>query len=124
MPPDDPLGRHGPSLDNFLRKKPLPTEQKRQLCPYGKIWLAQGSRRGFYTADAKPGFSYFLGFDMEGMQFPNKMTYDIIVFLHFCFPQTKSALMASSVSSTIQSGQTSPTCPWLMNWERKLRFLL
>lgn len=42
MPPDDPLGRHGPSLDNFLRKKPLPTEQKRQLCPYGEIqyWRA------------------------------------------------------------------------------------
>lgn len=36
MPPDDPLGRHGPCLDNFLRKKPLPTEQKRQLCPYDK----------------------------------------------------------------------------------------
>ncbi|XP_034552929.1 endoribonuclease ZC3H12A [Notolabrus celidotus] len=36
MPPDDPLGRHGPSLDNFLRKKPLPAEQKRQLCPYDK----------------------------------------------------------------------------------------
>uniref|UniRef100_A0A3Q3VJ95 C3H1-type domain-containing protein n=1 Tax=Mola mola TaxID=94237 RepID=A0A3Q3VJ95_MOLML len=36
MPPDDPLGRHGPSLDNFLRKKPLPMEQKRQLCPYDK----------------------------------------------------------------------------------------
>ncbi|GAA6220385.1 bifunctional endoribonuclease and deubiquitinase ZC3H12A-like [Lates japonicus] len=36
MPPDDPLGRHGPSLNNFLRKKPLPTEQKRQLCPYDK----------------------------------------------------------------------------------------
>ncbi|XP_022620115.1 ribonuclease ZC3H12A-like [Seriola dumerili] len=36
MPPDDPLGRHGPSLDNFLRKNPLPTEQKRQLCPYDK----------------------------------------------------------------------------------------
>ncbi|KAM9852336.1 endoribonuclease ZC3H12A isoform 2-T2 [Aulostomus maculatus] len=36
MPPDDPLGRHGPSLDNFLRKKPLSTEQKRQLCPYDK----------------------------------------------------------------------------------------
>ncbi|XP_068613660.1 endoribonuclease ZC3H12A-like, partial [Brachionichthys hirsutus] len=34
MPPDDPLGRYGPSLDNFLRKKPLPVEQKRQLCPY------------------------------------------------------------------------------------------
>lgn len=36
MPPDDPLGRHGPTLDNFLRKKPMPTEQKRQPCPYKK----------------------------------------------------------------------------------------
>ncbi|XP_061574456.1 endoribonuclease ZC3H12A [Cololabis saira] len=36
MPPDDPLGRHGPSLDNFLRKKPLPAQQKKQLCPYDK----------------------------------------------------------------------------------------
>uniref|UniRef100_H3BCX9 Zinc finger CCCH-type containing 12A n=1 Tax=Latimeria chalumnae TaxID=7897 RepID=H3BCX9_LATCH len=36
MPPDDPLGRHGPSLDNFLRKKPVIPESKRQHCPYGK----------------------------------------------------------------------------------------
>lgn len=36
MPPDDPLGRHGPSLDNFLRKKPLPSEHRKQQCPYGK----------------------------------------------------------------------------------------
>ncbi|XP_075410142.1 endoribonuclease ZC3H12A [Tenrec ecaudatus] len=36
MPPDDPLGRHGPSLDNFLRKKPLCSEQKKQPCPYGR----------------------------------------------------------------------------------------
>ncbi|XP_030638052.1 ribonuclease ZC3H12A [Chanos chanos] len=36
MPPDDPLGRHGPSLENFLRKKPLLPDHKRQLCPYGK----------------------------------------------------------------------------------------
>ncbi|XP_048117873.1 ribonuclease ZC3H12A [Alosa alosa] len=36
MPPDDPLGRHGPNLDNFLRKKPILPENKRQLCPYGK----------------------------------------------------------------------------------------
>ncbi|XP_044527425.1 endoribonuclease ZC3H12A [Gracilinanus agilis] len=36
MPPDDPLGRHGPSLDNFLRKKPLVLEHKKQPCPYGK----------------------------------------------------------------------------------------
>ncbi|XP_038614104.1 endoribonuclease ZC3H12A [Tachyglossus aculeatus] len=36
MPPDDPLGRHGPSLDNFLRKKPVVPEHKKQPCPYGK----------------------------------------------------------------------------------------
>ncbi|KAG7219392.1 hypothetical protein INR49_002779 [Caranx melampygus] len=34
MPPDDPLGRHGPTLENFLRK--FPKTQKKQQCPYGK----------------------------------------------------------------------------------------
>lgn len=37
MPPDDPLGRHGPSLENFLRKKPVVPEHKKQPCPYGNI---------------------------------------------------------------------------------------
>ncbi|CAL8240483.1 unnamed protein product [Merluccius merluccius] len=36
MPPDDPLGRHGPSLDNFLRKRPVLPDHRKQLCPYGK----------------------------------------------------------------------------------------
>ncbi|XP_075993950.1 putative ribonuclease ZC3H12C [Genypterus blacodes] len=36
MPPDDPLGRHGPSLENFLRKKPVVPEHRKQPCPYGK----------------------------------------------------------------------------------------
>uniref|UniRef100_A0A8C4QZF7 C3H1-type domain-containing protein n=1 Tax=Eptatretus burgeri TaxID=7764 RepID=A0A8C4QZF7_EPTBU len=36
MPPDDPLGRNGPSLDNFLRKRPIPNEGRRVHCPYGK----------------------------------------------------------------------------------------
>ncbi|XP_067305481.1 endoribonuclease ZC3H12A [Pseudorasbora parva] len=36
MLPDDPLGRNGPNLDNFLRKKALLPDHKRQLCPYGK----------------------------------------------------------------------------------------
>ncbi|KAG7501631.1 putative ribonuclease ZC3H12C [Solea senegalensis] len=34
MPPDDPLGRHGPSLENFLRKRPI--IPRKQPCPYGK----------------------------------------------------------------------------------------
>ncbi|XP_053732908.1 probable ribonuclease ZC3H12C [Synchiropus splendidus] len=36
MPPDDPLGRHGPSLENFLRKRPVMPEHRKQPCPYGK----------------------------------------------------------------------------------------
>ncbi|XP_061597995.1 endoribonuclease ZC3H12A-like isoform X2 [Cololabis saira] len=34
MPPDDPLGRNGPTLENFLRK--YPKTRKKQPCPYGK----------------------------------------------------------------------------------------
>ncbi|KAJ3588833.1 hypothetical protein NHX12_009687 [Muraenolepis orangiensis] len=40
MPPDDPLGRHGPSLENFLRKRPVVPEHKKQPCPYGKIFTS------------------------------------------------------------------------------------
>ncbi|XP_053565086.1 probable ribonuclease ZC3H12D [Bombina bombina] len=36
MPPDDPLGRQGPSLYNFLRKTPSPFHSDKRLCPYGK----------------------------------------------------------------------------------------
>ncbi|CAB1320325.1 unnamed protein product [Coregonus sp. 'balchen'] len=36
VPRDDPLGRHGPSLENFLRKRPVVPEHKKQPCPYGK----------------------------------------------------------------------------------------
>ena len=36
MPPDDPLGRRGPSLDNFLQKEPSIPEPLPPICPYGK----------------------------------------------------------------------------------------
>ncbi|KAM4529581.1 putative ribonuclease ZC3H12D [Fundulus diaphanus] len=36
MPPDDPLGRNGPTIDDFLRKKPWTPDNKQQHCPYGK----------------------------------------------------------------------------------------
>ncbi|XP_036437208.1 probable ribonuclease ZC3H12D isoform X2 [Colossoma macropomum] len=36
MPPDDPLGRNGPTIENFLRKKPTGPENKQLHCPYGK----------------------------------------------------------------------------------------
>ncbi|CAL1547357.1 unnamed protein product [Lymnaea stagnalis] len=37
MPPEDPLGRTGPTLDNFLRKTPSESTPKpKESCPYGK----------------------------------------------------------------------------------------
>ncbi|XP_037675156.1 probable ribonuclease ZC3H12D [Choloepus didactylus] len=36
MPPDDPLGRRGPTLSTFLSRQPEPPEQSWQRCPYGK----------------------------------------------------------------------------------------
>ncbi|XP_048364290.1 probable ribonuclease ZC3H12D [Sphaerodactylus townsendi] len=47
MPPDDPLGRHGPSLASFLSKKPLIPEPKWQLCPYSKK-CTYGNKCKFY----------------------------------------------------------------------------
>ncbi|XP_076986195.1 putative ribonuclease ZC3H12D [Tamandua tetradactyla] len=36
MPPDDPLGRRGPTLSTFLSRRLEPPEQSWQRCPYGK----------------------------------------------------------------------------------------
>ncbi|KAM4633217.1 putative ribonuclease ZC3H12D isoform 2-T2 [Polymixia lowei] len=47
MPPDDPLGRNGPMIDNFLRKKPWTQESKQQHCPYGKK-CTYGAKCKFY----------------------------------------------------------------------------
>ncbi|OWK63153.1 putative ribonuclease ZC3H12D [Lonchura striata] len=47
MPPDDPLGRHGPTLTNFLSKKPVFPEKKWQPCPYGKK-CTYGNKCKFY----------------------------------------------------------------------------
>ncbi|PWA14848.1 hypothetical protein CCH79_00020316 [Gambusia affinis] len=53
MPPDDPLGRHGPDLENFLRK--FPKTQKKAPCPYGETSLpaAAGSPPGSDSTDRK-----------------------------------------------------------------------
>ncbi|KAM9240821.1 putative ribonuclease ZC3H12D [Leptosomus discolor] len=47
MPPDDPLGRYGPTLNNFLSKKPVPPEPKWQPCPYGRK-CTYGNKCKFY----------------------------------------------------------------------------
>ena len=52
MPPDDPLGRNGPSLEQFLRKKPNYSEL--QPCPYGKK-CTYGNKCKFFHADRVAG---------------------------------------------------------------------
>ena len=47
MPPDDPLGRHGPSLDNFLLKEPTIPEPLPPICPYAKK-CTYGNKCKFY----------------------------------------------------------------------------
>ncbi|XP_077977921.1 uncharacterized protein LOC144433463 isoform X1 [Glandiceps talaboti] len=49
-PPDDPLGRHGPSLDNFLRKNPTIPEPLAPPCPYGKK-CTYGNKCKYYHSD-------------------------------------------------------------------------
>ncbi|XP_002740809.1 NEDD4-binding protein 1-like [Saccoglossus kowalevskii] len=50
MPPDDPLGRHGPSLDNFLRKTPTMPESLPAPCPYGRK-CTYGNKCKYYHAE-------------------------------------------------------------------------
>uniref|UniRef100_A0A1A8BVK4 Zinc finger CCCH-type containing 12A n=1 Tax=Nothobranchius kadleci TaxID=1051664 RepID=A0A1A8BVK4_NOTKA len=52
MPPDDPLGRHGPTLENFLRK--FPKTQRRQPCPYGQKCTYGTKCRFQHLQRAKP----------------------------------------------------------------------
>ncbi|XP_031626305.1 endoribonuclease ZC3H12A isoform X2 [Contarinia nasturtii] len=46
MPPDDPLGRSGPTLNNFLRMQPKKSDPQPQ-CPYGKK-CTYGNKCKFY----------------------------------------------------------------------------
>lgn len=41
MPPDDPLGRTGPTLDNFLKKLTKTSEKSATAipCPYAKVLI-------------------------------------------------------------------------------------
>ncbi len=50
MPPDDPLGKNGPTLDQFLEKKVKLPSTLPQPCPYGKK-CTYGNKCKFYHPD-------------------------------------------------------------------------
>ena len=50
MPPDDPMGRNGPTLDVFLRKPKHGQSSNIQPCPYEKK-CTYGNKCKFYHAD-------------------------------------------------------------------------
>ena len=50
MPPDDPLGKNGPSLTDFLKVKQVKSSQVQTPCPYG-IKCTYGNKCKFFHAD-------------------------------------------------------------------------
>ena len=50
MPPDDPFGRNGPTLDAFLRRPKYGLSSNTQPCPYEKK-CTYGNKCKFYHAD-------------------------------------------------------------------------
>lgn len=53
MPPDDPLGRSGPTLDNFLQKEPTQPEPLPPPCPYGSKKCTYGNKCKYYHPERK-----------------------------------------------------------------------
>lgn len=53
MPPDDPLGRNGPTLDNFLLKKPAEPEPLPPPCPYGSKKCTYGNKCKYYHPERR-----------------------------------------------------------------------
>lgn len=62
MTPDDPLGRHGPSLDNLLRK--VPVLPRKQQCPYGKK-CTYGLKCKFYHPERANQSNRFLADELR-----------------------------------------------------------
>jgi ribonuclease ZC3H12 len=50
MPPDDPMGRNGPTLDAFLRRSKYGPSGNPQPCPYEKK-CTYGNKCKFFHAD-------------------------------------------------------------------------
>lgn len=75
MPPDDPLGRNGPTIENFLRKKPLISDTKLQHCPYGKK-CTYGVKCKFYHPERSSQPQLSVADELRAKSQPSSMTED------------------------------------------------
>lgn len=102
MPPDDPLGRHGPSLDNFLRKTPAVPEHKKQQCPYGEATLPCSGQSNLKGLGWRTAVTW-LAFLFAG----KKCTYGIKC--KFYHPERPQQLQRSVADELRANARLSPT---------------
>ncbi|KAI5617016.1 putative ribonuclease ZC3H12B isoform X2 [Silurus asotus] len=76
MPPDDPLGRNGPTIENFLRKKPLISETKPPHCPYGKK-CTYGVKCKFYHPERSNQPQLSVADELRAKSQPSSMTDEV-----------------------------------------------
>ncbi|KAF7708712.1 ribonuclease ZC3H12A [Silurus meridionalis] len=112
MPPDDPLGRHGPYLDNFLRKKPLLPDTKRQLCPYGKK-CTYGIKCKFYHPERTSQSQRSLADELRDNA-------RLSSSVHYCSEERRRSGVSQRGSSHTESGFSS----YFPSLERELEYKL
>ncbi|MBN3308227.1 probable ribonuclease ZC3H12C isoform X1 [Amia ocellicauda] len=110
MPPDDPLGRHGPSLDNFLRKRPVIPEHKKQPCPYGKK-CTYGHKCKFYHPErgTQPQRSVADELRASAKNTAAKNMNDAGLFKSHSMPSSSKAENVSDIKRTAPKRQSDPS---------------
>ncbi|KAM3873056.1 endoribonuclease ZC3H12A [Diretmus argenteus] len=114
MPPDDPLGRHGPSLDNFLRKKPLAAEHRRQLCPYDKK-CTYGIKCKFYHPERANQSYCFLADELREKARISTMKEEKNIRLSVRPPQSDPGSAQNDQYTSLHPGQVSENS--LLYWD-------
>ncbi|XP_072551608.1 endoribonuclease ZC3H12A-like isoform X2 [Salminus brasiliensis] len=97
MPPDDPLGRNGPTIENFLRKKPTGTENKQLHCPYGKK-CTYGVKCKYYHPERSNQPLLSVADELRAKSQPGCETEDFQTSTHFNYTNCKQTTTLTSAA--------------------------